>query len=567
MRTVKKYFLVFIILSLIIILSSSAFALTCSVKFEYCDASAGELSVFQISNLTNAHASNDSSYLYNVCCKEADSTLGKVCPADPLSDPSAVALRLSATSNAHAEENDYINYDTKVCLSSTSISGGNPQKVRCYLNPTGNSCGSDACLATISNFTNAHVAYCYGPGNYSYKVCCGIVSSSITKAYWADMAGNKITQADSGDDVVLVAEGTNAEGFQVNFSVWELISGRFDGNCLTGKLPSEFQAVFAENKAIYVWKNITYCDEGGTNDGYKFQAYLTSDKTTYKNTSLALMVNKQQNNTPPVAVISSPEFGSIHPSGTPINFISGSYDVDDNITNYLWNISDGKTLKGKSNTSSYSTGGPKTITLTVTDSHGLQNTATARILINSSADDPPLAIISSPVNNAVIGKENTKVLFNGSLSVDDNKTLDKLLFSWYFCDGERRENVRGDKGGAIIYKDFKQAGDCWVILKVDDGDPVDNTTAAFRVGVQEETGKIDNNAVIFLIVIVIIAVFIYLLTKRKKKIKIKEIKGKRKVRSLKTLATKTLTKKKVIKKEKAKRILKKREKKRGKNDR
>jgi hypothetical protein len=134
-------------------------SLMCSVKTA-CDSH--EVEVFRMSGQANAHAqtadSHPTTYPYVVCC-DAYAPLSTECGED-----SATVLKLSSADNGHAAQASEVAYTTDVCLSAPNTA------IDCQYGPT---CDSGyACLATISDLTNAHVADCDGSLDYSTKVCC-----------------------------------------------------------------------------------------------------------------------------------------------------------------------------------------------------------------------------------------------------------------------------------------------------------------------------------------------------------------------------------------------------------
>ncbi len=136
---------------------SSAGGLTCSVKGS-CNG-AGEVAVFRMSGLANAHAGTAtvSGYPDVVCCS------GVTGLSNSCSGSYTTVLRLSATDNAHVASSEP-SYTTQACLSATGTT------ISCQY---GSSCGSGyTCLATIYSSTNAHVADCDGSNDYGTKVCC-----------------------------------------------------------------------------------------------------------------------------------------------------------------------------------------------------------------------------------------------------------------------------------------------------------------------------------------------------------------------------------------------------------
>ena len=98
----------------------------------------------------------------------------------------------------------------------------------------------------------------------------------------------------------------------------------------------------------------------------------------------------------------------------------------------------------------------------------MQDSEKIKILVNSSENDAPLAIISSPKDGTKFTENN--VLFNATLSKDDLTPFDKLLFTWTFDDPDiSHRNVSG-MAGALFRKNFTSAGPHWAILEVDDSD-------------------------------------------------------------------------------------------------
>ena len=130
-------------------------SLTCSVK---PSCSGSEVAVFHMSSTSNAHAETvDGSTYDNVVCCIGPAGLGTDC-----SGVHDTVLFLSATDNAHVASHS--GYPEEVCLSAAE------EKVDCTY---GGTCGfKQACLATISGSTNAHVADCDGVDDYATKVCC-----------------------------------------------------------------------------------------------------------------------------------------------------------------------------------------------------------------------------------------------------------------------------------------------------------------------------------------------------------------------------------------------------------
>ena len=134
-------------------------SLSCSVA-PVCSGT----TVFKISDLSNAHAelASESNYPNLVCCQSSSYVLGTSCASG------YTLLKLSDITNAHVEENIYSNYLNDACLSS-----GTGTLSCAYVSGDCFSAGYDACVATISSDTNAHVADCV-TDPYVIRICCKI---------------------------------------------------------------------------------------------------------------------------------------------------------------------------------------------------------------------------------------------------------------------------------------------------------------------------------------------------------------------------------------------------------
>jgi hypothetical protein len=165
----------------------AATALTCSVK---ASCGVGEVEVFRMSTLSNAHAGTPAGSAYaNVVCCGGVTGLSNAC-----ADTYTTVLTLSGADNAHVASDG--SYATEVCLSVPSGTAA------CTYGPT---CSVDEeCLATISGTTNAHIADCDGVDDYATKVCCQVDAAS------ACSAGND-TDGDSWLDEDEWAIGTDCE--------------------------------------------------------------------------------------------------------------------------------------------------------------------------------------------------------------------------------------------------------------------------------------------------------------------------------------------------------------------
>lgn len=319
------------------------------------------------------------------------------------------------------------------------------------------------------------VACCDNTNDYVLGGICVAVCPDVTNAYFNDMAGNAFNPPayipNINDYVMMIAD----------------LQGVADGTAINFKIQGNKGAIQCYTKEDTTWTisskaaldtQIVNCTDGSVPDSINFTAYIQTDPSKFKESG-SLQVDPTQDNSPPYAVISNPLMGDLIPVGQVINFVSGSYDIDDPISSYLWDLGDSTTSTFQTITHSYSSGGPRTIILTVTDKRGLISQDKIGILIDDAGqNDPPLAFISKPK----YGERFSGLLidFDASLSRDDIKAgIDDLIFTWEFDDGY----VYTGKGltGATFTRLFSTGGEHTVKLKVDDADPVSEVQTTFYI--------------------------------------------------------------------------------------
>ena len=310
-------------------------------------------------------------------------------------------------------------------------------------------------------------ACCNSASDYVLNSNCVASCPSVTAVYWTDLAGVKINQTQVNDYIMLVAETTNAEGMLVNFTLWE------EG--LVKCYEDYYSSYSQSGKASLLWK-VKLCQDGAS-DGNKFKSFMSITPSVYLESEL-LSVSLTEDDTPPVAAISQPPEGSIFNLGEVINFVSGSYDADDLITSTRWDFGDGYTSNFANTTHAFSSGGPKFVTLTVQNSRGKTAETKIGIMINSSADDPPLAIISQPAYSQKFS--GMLVTFNATLSIDDITPFNQLIFKWEFDDGSYPYSAKGIEG-AYFTKLFSTSGEHLVKLTVDDSEPTSSVETTFYI--------------------------------------------------------------------------------------
>jgi len=339
-------------------------------------------------------------------------------------------------------------------------------------------CGDDAneyyAGPTTSKSCDGTKACCTSASQYAQSGSCVAACANVTTVYFTDMAGNvtPLTPAvDNKDHVKMVAEASGiADGTSITFSAWGIKSGAhcYEENSTT---------TLSGGKATIDSWQVKNCSGGETMDGIKFRAFVTTNPKQY-NESSVLPIDQIEENTPPHAAILQPAVGSLYQVGQQITFISGSYDIDDSLSTYLWTFGATGTSNDANPNKTYDSGGPQIITLTMQDERGQTGSARTGILINSSANDPPLAFISTPE----LGESFSGLLvdFDASLSRDDIKTgIDHLLFKWEFDDHYTHQGM--GIAGAKFTRLFTTSGEHQVKLTVDDFDPFTEAQTTFYI--------------------------------------------------------------------------------------
>ena len=178
-------------------------------------------------------------------------------------------------------------------------------------------------------------------------------------------------------------------------------------------------------------------------------------------------------NLPPTAVaLASPNSGA-----GPLTVIfngENSYD-DDAVVSYLWDFMDGMTSTDVNPTYTFTADGTYNVTLTVTDSGGLTNTATVTVVVGQAANMPPTAVIEA---NPSEGPAPLEVAFIGRNSVDD---FGITTYLWDFGDGTTSNEVDP-------VHTYAEAGNYTVILTVTDAGGLVGT-ATITVRVDPEAGQ------------------------------------------------------------------------------
>jgi len=152
---------------------------------------------------------------------------------------------------------------------------------------------------------------------------------------------------------------------------------------------------------------------------------------------------------------------------------SPSSDPDDEIAGYEWDFGDGTTATGRTASHSYTTGGEKTITLTVTGEHGYSKKTTKTVQVTN---EPPTARAEA---SSTTPEVDTPVTFDGSGSTDPDGASDIDAYVWTFPGGLFGPD---EKRGKTVTHEFDSTGSVDVTLEVTDrSGAVDTTTITLEV--------------------------------------------------------------------------------------
>ena len=155
-------------------------------------------------------------------------------------------------------------------------------------------------------------------------------------------------------------------------------------------------------------------------------------------------------------------------AGTAVTFDgSGSSDPDGSITGYSWSFGDGTTsTAGPTTSHTYAAPGTYTVTLSVTDSSGLQSTAVSKQI---TVDELPTAAFTGPTS-ATAG---TAVTVDGSGSSDPDGSI--TGYSWSFGDGTT------STAGPTTSHTYAAPGTYTVTLKVTDSRGLQSSAVSHQV--------------------------------------------------------------------------------------
>ncbi len=204
--TLRKKHIIFMIVCLVLassysVVLSALAAFSCTVS---TTCSSGVV-MMRMSSTTNAHAELASQSLYPdlVCCT-GPTGLGNSCSSGTYAD----FLDLSSTTNAHVEQNDQGNYTEKACI---QVPTGGTVTVGYQDN---NCSGYDTTVLSIASSTDSHVGTSTA---YTRKVCASVTQPTLTFIVDSSSQDLNVTPgALAATTSKLYAKTNNPSGFNVS---------------------------------------------------------------------------------------------------------------------------------------------------------------------------------------------------------------------------------------------------------------------------------------------------------------------------------------------------------------
>ncbi len=194
---------------------------------------------------------------------------------------------------------------------------------------------------------------------------------------------------------------------------------------------------------------------------YNANLVVTDDRGASANVTELVQVGPT--NQPPVAAFVADSTATV--PGEWIRFdASTSYDPDGAITGYAWSFGDGTSSSGIAGWHRFTNAGTYLVTLTVTDSGGVQDAVSQSILVGAQDIPPTAAFIYTPSSPAVY----EWIRLDATSSYDADGTI--ASYQWLFAGG-------ATETGNVVYRQFTAAGLHTVTLTVTDNRGVANTVS------------------------------------------------------------------------------------------
>ncbi|HJS93253.1 MAG TPA: PKD domain-containing protein [Solirubrobacteraceae bacterium] len=334
---------------------------------------------------------------------------------------------------------------------------------------------ADVALKYISHEDNETITDPLGIGwwnDYTGNEDGDNCNSAFTPTLGGDaVAGTLYNQLIAGDQYYLQSEWSNGSGGCAMQPAGATITPRFSVPAGPRTAGSALSFDPSASTGTYRFSSETWNFGDGTATSFHAGRTLTAATHTYAapgdyTVTLTLVDNRGNLTTgseeisvdasPTAALTVSP--GQVYDDGGPVSFdASGSSDAGASITSYAWDFGDGATAQGPTASHAYTTPGTYLVRLTVTDSLGQVDTATATVTV---LDEPPVAAFAVGAASPEAGQS---IGFDGSGSSDSDGSI--VAHLWDFGDGHHA-------GGATRSHTFASPRTYTVTLTVVDNDGV-----------------------------------------------------------------------------------------------
>jgi PKD repeat protein len=168
-------------------------------------------------------------------------------------------------------------------------------------------------------------------------------------------------------------------------------------------------------------------------------------------------------NEPPIS-LPLPTYQEVYVNDTVMFDGAMSYDIDGYIVSYDWDFGDNSTGSGMWVDHIYTSPGEFTVTLTVTDDDGAENSNICIVLVKDRntpppcENEPPVAIAEPKYQEVILGED---AFFYGDRSYDPDGYI--VTYEWDFGDGMT-------ESGSIVWHKYNTTGEFNVTLIVTDDD-------------------------------------------------------------------------------------------------
>ena len=219
------------------------------------------------------------------------------------------------------------------------------------------------------------------------------------------------------------------------------------------------------NITSYLWD----FGDGGTGSGVS-TSHVYYDEGTYK-VSLVVINNYSAVDAATISVVVSNQAPVVTPIGnvqtdlsTPVTLLALAYDVDGYITSYSWRFGDGGSSTSRNPSHAWTSDGPHTVSLNVTDDDGGSTVITFYVNVTNV---PPVARFTSPSS----AREGDRVNVDASTSVEPGGDI--VLFEW---DWEGDGTWDNSTTTPTYVHTYYRPGLFNLTLRITDGEGTTNTT-------------------------------------------------------------------------------------------